>query len=111
MVPVLNLAGSRSIQPAEDIEQCRLATSGGAQQDDELAGMQFEIDIAERVNLGLAHAVDLRHITQAKDRFWLHCFEATGTFCFKYTVGHVSDRVSPEVLLQIQEDAHWIVGS
>src|SRR3989304_2961715 len=63
-----HLAGGRRVQPAEDVEQRRLAASRGAEQHDELAGPDLEVHAAQRVHLGLAHAVDLGQGARREDR-------------------------------------------
>jgi len=56
MVAEAHGASRRHVQPAEDVEQGGLAAAGGAEQGDEFAGVEFEIDPPQGVNLGLAGA-------------------------------------------------------
>ena len=53
-------AAGGHVEPAQDIEQRALAAAGRAQQHDELAGVQIEVDAAERVHVDFAHVIDLR---------------------------------------------------
>ncbi len=57
-----------TVEPADDVEQRRLAASGRAEQDDELGVVQVEIDRAEGADLDLAHVVDLREAPRLEDR-------------------------------------------
>ena len=56
-----HLAGGRDVEPAQDVQQRRLARSGRPEQDDELAGDEIEVDPAERLHGDFAHAIDLRN--------------------------------------------------
>ena len=60
-------ARARRIEPAQDVEQRRLAAARGPEQDDELAGADVEVDAAQRVHLGLAHAVRLGKGARGED--------------------------------------------
>jgi phosphoglycerate dehydrogenase-like enzyme len=53
------LAGLGDVEPAEDVEQRRLAAARWAEEHDELARADLEVHAAQRVHLGFAHAVDL----------------------------------------------------
>src|SRR5690606_927428 len=50
----------RSVEAAENIEEGGLAASGGAEQHDELALGQLEVDAAQRMHGRVSRAVDLR---------------------------------------------------
>jgi hypothetical protein len=52
-------AGGHRLDAAEHVEQGRLAGPGGSQHDHQLAGTQAEGDVSQRVDRGLAGAVDL----------------------------------------------------
>jgi hypothetical protein len=57
----VHLAGGRHVQPADDVEQRRLAAPRGPQEYRELAVEQLEVDAAQGVHRHLALAVDLGH--------------------------------------------------
>ena len=60
-------ARSRRVEPAKDVEQRRLARTGGPEQDDKLSLIDIEIHFPERMNLNFAHNVCLRQIACTKD--------------------------------------------
>ena len=68
VIGVVDVAGRRHVEPAQDVEQRRLPAPGGAEQRDELAGVELEVDAAERDHVDLAHAVDLRDAAGTQDR-------------------------------------------
>src|SRR5690606_13691159 len=54
----LDLAARRRVEPAEDVEERRLAATRCAEQHDELARIQGEIDAAQRMHFDLAGPID-----------------------------------------------------
>ena len=60
-------ARGRPIEAAEDVHERRFSGPGGAHDGDELSLVDIEIDAGERVNLDLAHCVDLRQISNLDD--------------------------------------------
>ena len=60
-------ARSGGIESAQDVEQGRLAAARGAQQDDELAAPDLQVDLAQGLDgefaaaIGLAQSVDAKH--------------------------------------------------
>ena len=67
MVAPARLAGGRRVEPAEDVEQRRLAGTGRPEQHDEFAFVDVEIDVPERVDLDFAHHVGLGQVAGLKD--------------------------------------------
>ena len=61
------LAAGRRVEPAEDVEQRRLARAGRPEQHDEFAFVDVEIDVPERVDLDFAHGIGLGQIAGLKD--------------------------------------------
>ena len=68
MVAPACLATGRRIEPAEDVEQRRLARTGRPEQHDEFAFIDVEIDVPERVDLDFAHDIGLGQIAGLKHR-------------------------------------------
>src|SRR5574340_1132384 len=56
---VLNISFRCGIKTPEDIEQCGFTASGGAQQHNDFAWVEFEVNSSERMNLNLSHLIDL----------------------------------------------------
>ncbi len=69
VIAVVHVAAGRHVEPAEDVEQRRFAAARRAEQHDELALVEVEVDPAERDDVDLAHPVDLRQASRAEDRF------------------------------------------
>ncbi len=67
VVQVVDLAAGGRIQTPEDIEQSRLAATGGAEQHHQLARIQIEIHLTQGMHFHLTHAVDLRNAVEAED--------------------------------------------
>ena len=61
------MPAGRHVEPAEDVEQRRLAAARRPEQHDELAAVEIQVDRAQRVHLDLAHAVDLLDPTGLED--------------------------------------------
>src|SRR5437899_1827010 len=59
-----HLAGGGTVEPGHDMEQRRLARSGGAGDDQELAGVHREGDAAEGLDLHVAPPVGPVHVAQ-----------------------------------------------
>jgi len=68
VVQIVQSAGSRRIETAQNVQQSGFAAAGSSQQHDEFARMQFKIDMPERLDLHFAHRVYLAHIAQRKYR-------------------------------------------
>ena len=68
VIAVADLAAGRHVEAAEDVQQGRLAAARGTEKDDEFARVEIEIDAAQRVDLHLAHAVDLGDAVHVEDR-------------------------------------------
>ena len=66
---VTQLARSRHIEAAELVEQGGLAAAGGAEEHDELARAEVEVDAGERAHLGGAGAVGLGEPAHVEDGF------------------------------------------
>jgi SpoU rRNA methylase family enzyme len=45
-----DLAAIRAVEPAEQVEERRLAAAGGTEKRDQLAGEELEVDAAQRVD-------------------------------------------------------------
>ena len=58
------LAGSRRIKATQNVHRTRLARAGGAHDGNELALLHGEVDVVERIDLRLVHAVDLGQMAQ-----------------------------------------------
>jgi hypothetical protein len=59
-----------AVEPAQDVEQGRLAAARGPEQHQDLAFMDVEIDAAQRRDLALAHAIGLgqrAHLVGVRD--------------------------------------------
>ena len=63
-----DLAGGRRVEPAEDVEQRRLAAAGRAEQHDKFAFANVEIDRAQRMHLDFARPINLRQPARDKHR-------------------------------------------
>ena len=68
LVVVQHLTGRRDVEPTEDVEQRRLATPRRPEQHDELAGVEIEVDAAQRMHVDLAHGIDLGDLAGREDR-------------------------------------------
>ena len=68
LAAVEHRAAGGHVEPAQNIEQRALAAAGGAQQHDELAGVQVEVDAPQRVHVDLAHVVDLGDLPCGENR-------------------------------------------
>ena len=66
VVAVADGARCGDVEPAEDVQQRRLSAAGRTENDDELGLVQVEIDAAQRVNVDVAHVVDLRQAAGLK---------------------------------------------
>ena len=67
LAAVENGAAGRHVEPAQDIEQRALAAARRAEQHDELAGVQIQVDAPQGVHVDLAHVVDLRQVAGGKN--------------------------------------------
>ena len=67
MVGKAHFPGCWHIEPTQDVEQRRLAAARCAEQHHEFAAVDFQVDIAQRVNLDLAAAVDLGQAASGED--------------------------------------------
>ena len=61
-------AAGGHVEPAQNIEQRALAAARRAQQHDELAGVQLQVDAAQRVHVDFAHVIDLGEAAGGKHR-------------------------------------------
>jgi hypothetical protein len=66
LIPKEDRASRCAIETAHDVEQGRLATSGGAEQHNEFALGQYEINTAQCMDGPMAFSVDLRQPGHAK---------------------------------------------
>ena len=66
-VPVEHLAARRHVEPAENVEQRRLAGARRTQQNDELAFRQFERYVAQRMHVDIPNMVGLRKMRDFED--------------------------------------------
>jgi hypothetical protein len=64
----------RRVEAAQDVEQGRLARAGRPEQHDELAFIDIEIDIPQRMDLNFAHGVGLGQIAGVKDHAAGYCW-------------------------------------
>src|SRR5690625_32000 len=71
-VAVHDAAAAGRIEAAEDVEEGGFAAARGAEQHDEFARVEVEIDAPQRVHLDLTHIVDLREVAHLKDDVALH---------------------------------------
>ncbi len=55
------------VESAKDVEERAFAAARGAEQNDEFAGVEIEIDAAKRLNFDLAHMVDFGEFARRKD--------------------------------------------
>jgi len=55
------------VQPAQDVQQRRLAAARWAEHHHELAAAQLQVDAAQRLHLDIAHGVDLGQPLGAED--------------------------------------------
>jgi hypothetical protein len=60
------------VDPAQDIEECRLAAPRRAEQDDELASVERRVHAAECVNINFCHTVDLGEIARLENDLRCH---------------------------------------
>ena len=67
-VPVEDVAARRHVEPAEDVQERGLAGPRRTQQHDEMSFVEHEADLAEGMNLDLAHAIHLRQLANIEDR-------------------------------------------
>jgi hypothetical protein len=72
MVAIVDRAGRRHVEAAENVQQRGFSAARGSKDDDELGLEQIEIDPAERLHLDLAHAVDLGKVAGFEDGRLLH---------------------------------------
>ena len=63
-----DLTGAGGIEPAQDVEQGRLAAAGGAQQHDEFAAGNVQVDFVQGAHGNVAAAVGLAQAPDAKHR-------------------------------------------
>jgi hypothetical protein len=63
-----HLARRGTVQPAENVEQRRLAAARRTQQHDELAAPDLQVDVAQCVDPQVAAAVHLRQAMDPEDR-------------------------------------------
>ena len=68
VIAVAHLAVRRRVEPAEDIEQRRFSAAGCAEDYDELAGLQLEVDPAQCMHFDLAQVIGLAHAADLHDR-------------------------------------------
>jgi hypothetical protein len=69
VVEIVDFTAGRHIQPTEDIQERRFSTPGRAENDDELARIQAQIDTTQCVHLNIANTIHLRDALNMK-----HCF-------------------------------------
>ena len=62
--------GAGHVDAADEVEERGLAAPGGAGDGEELAPLDHEVHVAERVHLGLAELVDLGDVHGLDDGFW-----------------------------------------
>ena len=55
---------AEAVQAADDVQQCRLAAAGVAQDRDKLALTKFEVDSLERVNFGIGDHIVFFDVSQ-----------------------------------------------
>ena len=67
-VAIEDAAARRDVEAADDVEERRLAGAGWPEQHDELSLVERERHLSQRVDLHLAHAVDLREVANVKQR-------------------------------------------
>ena len=60
-------AAGGDIEPAEDIQKCRLATAGRPEQHQQLPLMQRQVDVFECMHTHLSHGVNLAQATGAQN--------------------------------------------
>ena len=65
-----DLAGARRFEAAGEMEQRRLAATGGPHHGEQLAWRDREVDAAQGVDLGLAAAERLDDVDEFEDRVW-----------------------------------------
>ncbi len=68
VVPPERFTRRRRVESAQDVEQRRLAAARGAEEDDELALADLEIESGERMHFDLAHPVGLGQAPGDEDR-------------------------------------------
>jgi len=66
VVQIQQLPARGRVEAAEDVQQGRLAAARCAEQDDELAGGEIQIHLAQGVHFDLAHLVHLAHAAYAE---------------------------------------------
>lgn len=59
-------AGAGTVQPADDVEKCRLSGPRWPENDNELPGISFEIDATQRVNGSFAAAIHFAQPARAE---------------------------------------------
>src|SRR5690606_14148091 len=67
-----DLAFGDGVESAEDVDERRLAAARRADQHDEFAGLDLDVDAAQRLHLDLSGAVDLGHSLGGVDRSGVH---------------------------------------
>src|SRR5437762_10249571 len=65
-------AGGRGCQATDDVEQRRLAGAGGSDDRNELAALDHQVDSAQRLDIDLAHPIDLAQTADENDRRVTH---------------------------------------
>src|SRR6185312_2810276 len=63
-----DLAGIRPVEPADEVEQRRLAGAGGTHEREELTRLDVEIQAVEHFHLLLAADVALHHVLHGNER-------------------------------------------
>jgi hypothetical protein len=74
---ILDVARRRHVETSEDIEKRRLSAARSAEQRDELAVPELEVDAAQRDDVDLAHAVDLPKVVRGQERSVRHVHVAS----------------------------------
>ncbi len=67
MVSKMRATRRRAVDPAQDIQQSRLATARWAKEHDEFTRINIQIDVLQRANLVTARAVGLAQRTYLKN--------------------------------------------
>jgi hypothetical protein len=67
-VLVYDLAASRQIETADDVQERRLSGSGRPEQDDELSSVERQAYLTQCMNLDISHPVNLGEISNVEER-------------------------------------------